>query len=127
VNPNGTITIGSVCTEANGFAPNECVPFQESAGCTSANAYTTSTYWPPGYTSTAVTASESVAASSVMAESSTTGSTGGIATGSSTGSGPGTSSSTATAPVAPNSAYTGSEVVLKRMVLAMVLFSFLVT
>jgi len=94
MNPNGDVTIGSVCTEANGFAPNECVPFQESAGCTSANAYTTSTYWPSGYISTAVTASESAAASGAMVKSSTTGSTGGIATGSSAGSGPGTPSST---------------------------------
>jgi hypothetical protein len=127
LNPNGSITIGSVCTEANGFAPNECVPFQESAGCTSANAYTTSTYWPLGYTSAGVTVSGSSAASSVMEGSATTGSTGDLATGSSMGSVSITSSAIATASAAPSSACIGTEVVPKKIAVAIFLFSFLVT
>jgi hypothetical protein len=124
---SGTDVIGVVCTEANGFAPNECVPFHESAGCTSTNAYTTSTYWPSGYTSTGVAASDSSATSSATAESATTGSSGGGATGSSTGSVSSTPTTTAAASAAPNNACIGSGAILKKILAAIALFSFLAT
>jgi hypothetical protein len=84
MNRNASATyIDWVCTEANGFAPNECIPFHESAGCTSTNAYTTSTYWPSGYTSAGVVVGDSSTASSALAGSTTAGSTRASVTGTS--------------------------------------------
>jgi hypothetical protein len=107
---------GDVCTEVDGFAPNECIPFHESAGCTSTSAYTTSTYWPSGYTSVGVTACESCMTSSAMAGSATNRRSGGSVTGTQ-------STLTSTSSANSDSASMATEISLRKILIAVLIVS----